>query len=271
MQIGQGLSLGVTGFGVAVPEVPLLTIVANLEEGDTHGLMYYYFPGPDLTYVTTDKHDSMMLLKDSGREYEPQTPETLLFQNTLKKADKVTVVYVDGSKYYGGITMDRFYGFLRHGEGNLRDGENLLLSMGRYYQNECVVSKHDDCHNPDFCVNKENTYGFGTDSSGRLLMHPTICENCDTFYFEVKGVQLDDLVGADLQNHLRLAVKNLESHLIEMFSKAFNSSHSNAVVVRNRFFTSPWERRTMIHNLLNRKVIRDRVIADFRAIVKYFN
>ena len=239
-----------TGLSVALSEAPLSTIVANLEEGDdTCGIIYYYFPCSDLTYVTTDKHGFMMLLKDSGREYEPQTPEMLLFQSTLKKADNVNVIYVDGSKYYGGIAMDSFYGFLRHGDGNLRDGDNLLLSMGLYYQNESV-SKHAECHNPDFCVNKENTYGFGTDSSGRLLMHPTICENCDTSYMEIKGVRLDDLAGVNLQHHLKF---DIESHLMAMFSKAFNSSHSNAVVVRNRFFTSPWERRTMIHNLFNRK------------------
>lgn len=264
---------------ILAPEVPLLTIVRLLEAKNIDDaipcqrMVYYYFPCFNLTYVTTNEHDSIMLLKDSGREYKPQTPVHLQFENFVKKANRVKITYEDGSKYLGDIAMDSFYGFIRHGDGHLRDAENLLLSSGRYYQNEWVTipdEKH--CHNDNIqvhCINREDAYGFGT-YPGCEAIHPIICKCCDKNHCDasehfrnMKYVQIAHFAGVN-KNH-----DDLISQLLRLFAKAYGSTNNgDAVIVRDRFFDRSWDRSTMIHNLFNREVIGSRVIADFKAIVK---
>ncbi len=257
--------------------------MGHLERGNIddaiprQGIVYHYFPCFDLTYVTTDSHDSIILLKDSGRDYKPQTPMVVQFEDNRKKATKVKITYADGSNYFGDVAVDNFCGFLRHGDGSLRDSEHLLLSSGRYYQNEWSPEDDDDdtskyFHHQDStrCVNKEKAFEFGT-FSGCAMIHPTICKSCvdrdcdiSSHFMNMKKTQLAYFAGVvNLTRH-----HEIETQLLMLFAKAFGSRDSNAVVVWDRFFTSPWDRSTMFHNLFKRKVIRARVMEDFKAIVK---
>ena len=236
-------------------------------------MTHYYFPCFNLTYVTSDYHDSIILVKDAGRNYKPQTPVTLQFENIFKKAKQVTITYEDGSKYYGEVAMDSFYGFLRHGDGKLFDGENLLLSSGRYYQNEWIP-KYDvqHCHNDNLqvhCINKDDDYGFGS-LTGSISILPTICERCvkdhcdsSVHFLNMRYSQIAYFAGVNTKKN-----DELIGQLLAMFANAYGSTHNDVVVVHDSFYNSPWKRSTMFHNLFNRKTIRDRVIADFKAIVK---
>jgi len=201
----------------------------------------------------------------------------LQFENIVKKATRVQITYEDGSKYFGDVAVDIFYGFLRHGDGCLHDSENCLLSQGRYYQNEWVpepdAEKH--CHNdngPVICINRHDGYGFGTFRSSSAIL-PTICEccaenHCDAsdHFKNMKYAKISHLAGVKCTT--RNEYNEMEFHLLVMFGKAYGGGRSvGGIIVSDDFYDGPWIRATMFHNLFNRKTIRDRVIADFKVVV----